>query len=275
MDCFAVCDRAVRLSKMELAVIGRNAGGEGGGGVHCARKCAAVAKKNELKPWQVKEWLSPSAEPDYVCAMETVLDVYERPYDAEHPTVCLAESPQPLVSEVRAGFTDAHGVPYQDFEYKREGVADLSLVCEPLQGRREIFVKENHNRLNWAAMIRVIAEEMYPQAPKITLVQDNLSAHKPSALFERMLAEQARAILRHIEFVQTPKHGSWFNMAEIELGLLKRVGLATRVGSRKELAQQVAAYQTTRKTKPTNIHWQFTTKDARVKLKRLYPLIEP
>ena len=137
----------------------------------------------------MKEWLIASAEPDYVCAMEAVLDVYERPYDEANPVVCLDESPQQLVREVRAGFTDAKGVPYQDFEYKREGVADLYLVCEPLQGRREIFVKENHNRLNWAEVIRVIAEEMYPQAPKITLVQDNLSAHKPSALYEILPAE--------------------------------------------------------------------------------------
>lgn len=207
--------------------------------------------------------------------MEAVLDVYERPYEEDNPVVCLDESPQQLVREVRAGFTDAKGVEYQDFEYKREGVADLYLVCEPLQGRREIFVKENHNRLNWAEVIRVIAEEMYPQAARITLVQDNLSAHKPSALYEILPAEQARAILRRIEFVATPKHGSWLNMAEIELGVLKRVGLATRVGSRSELEKQIAAYQTARQTKPTKINWQFTTKDARVKLKRLYPLIEP
>ena len=125
----------------------------------------------------MKEWLIPSAEPDYVCAMEAVLDVYERPYDEENPMVCLDESPQQLVSEVRAGFTDAHGVQYQDFEYKREGVADLYMVCEPLRGQREIFVKENHNRLNWAEVIRVIAEELYPQAPQITIVQDNFRTY--------------------------------------------------------------------------------------------------
>ncbi len=124
-------------------------------------------------------------------------------------------------------------------------------------------------------MIRVIAEEMYPQAAQITLVQDNLSAHKPSAWYEIMPAEQARAILRRVEFVQTPKHGSWLNMAEIELGLLKRLGLATRVGSRAALENQIAVYQTNRNTKQTKSNWQFTTKDARVKLKRLYPLIEP
>ncbi len=223
----------------------------------------------------MKEWLIPSAEPDYVCALEEVLDVYERPYEEANPVVCLDESPQQLVSEVRTGFMDAHGVQYQDFEYKREGVADLYLVCEPLQGRREIFVKENHNRLNWAEVIRVIAEELYPQAAKITIVQDNLSAHKPSALYEILPAEQARAILRRIEFVPTPKHGSWLKMAEIELGLLKRIGLTTRVGSRADLVTQIAAYQTNRNTKQTKINWQFTTKDARVKLKRLYPLIEP
>lgn len=222
----------------------------------------------------MKEWLIASAEPEYVCAMEAVLDVYERPYEEENPVVCLDESPQQLVSEVRAGFTDAKGVQDQDFEYKREGVADLYLVCEPLQGRREIFVQENHNRLKWAEVIRVLAEEMYPQAPKITLVQDNLSAHQPSALYEIMPAEQARAILRRIEFVHTPKHGSWLTMAEIELGLLKRVGLTTRVGSRAELEEQIAAYQTNRNTKQTKINWQFTTKDARIKLKRLYPSIE-
>ena len=223
----------------------------------------------------MKEWLIPTADAEYVCAMEAVLDVYERPYDEENPVVGLDESPQQLVSEVRAGFTDAHGVQYQDFEYKREGVADLYMVCEPLRGQREIFVKENHNRLNWAEVVQVIAEDMYPQSQKITIVQDNLSAHKPSALYEIMPAEQARAILRRVEFVHTPKHGSWLNVAEIELGLLKRLGLAARVGSREALAQQVAAYQTARNTKQTKINWHFTTKDARVKLKRLYPSMEP
>ncbi len=120
----------------------------------------------------------------------------------------------------------------------------------------------------------MIAEEMYPQFPKITIVQDNLSAHKPSALYEILPAAQARAILRRIEFVQTPKHGSRLNMAEIELGVFKRVGLTTRAGSREELTQQIEAYQTRRNTKQTKINWQFTTKDARVKLMRLCPSSE-
>ena len=222
----------------------------------------------------MKEWIIPTADADYVCAMEAVLDVYERPYNKENPVVGLDESPKQLISEVREGFTDSKGVKYEDFEYKREGVADLYMVCEPLQGKREIFVKENHNRLSWAEVVRFIAEQMYPEAKRITIVQDNLAAHKPSALYEIMPAEQARAILRRLEFVPTPKHGSWLNVAEIELGLLKRLGIASRVGSRQELEKQVAAYQRTRNTKEVKIDWHFTTADARVKLKRLYPSIE-
>ncbi len=134
----------------------------------------------------------------------------------------------------------------EDFEYQREGVVDLYLACEPLQGKREIFVRENHNRLNWAEVIRYIAEEMYPQANKITIVEDNLSAHKPSTLYEIMSPEKARNILRRIEFVHTPKHGSWLNIAEIELSLLKRLGIAKRVGTQIELEKQIENYQNKR-----------------------------
>jgi phage terminase large subunit GpA-like protein len=223
----------------------------------------------------VKEWLIPNADAEFVCAMEAVLEVYERPYEEENPVVALDETPQQLISEVRESFMDAHGVVHQDYEYKREGVADIYMVCEPLAGRREILVKENHNRLSWAEVVRFIAEEMYPEAPKITLIQDNLSAHKPSALYELLPAERARAILRRIEFVPTPKHGSWLNVAEIELSILKRLGLKTRVGSREELERQIAAYQKRRNGQAKKIDWQFTTADARVKLKRLYPPLEP
>lgn len=206
--------------------------------------------------------------------MEAVLDVYERGYDENNPVIGLDESPKQLISEVRTGFTDSKGVVYHDFEYKRQGVADLYMVCEPLMGKRKIMVKENHNRLSWAEVIRVIAEEMYPEAKKITIVQDNLAAHKASALYEIMPAEQARTILRRLELVHTPKHGSWLNVAEIELGVLKRVGIAQRVGSREELEKQAEAYQTARNGKQVKVNWHFTTSNARVKLKRLYPSIE-
>ena len=213
----------------------------------------------------------PEASADYVCAMEAVLDVYERKYSQQNPVVAIDESPQQLISETRAGFVDSKGVQHFDYEYKREGVVDLYLVCEPLQGRREILVKDNHNRLNWAEVIRYVAEEMYAEAERVTIICDNLSAHKPSALYEILPPERARAILRRIEFVYTPKHGSWLNVAENELSVLKRVGIAKRVGSRQELEKQIAAYQKRRNEREVKVNWQFTSKDARIKLKRLYP----
>lgn len=259
---------------MEFATFGGNPGCQRRNRIHLARIGSTDAKKNELKPWQVKEWIIPSATADYVCAMEEVLDVYERGYDEKNPVICLDESPKQLISEVRKGFQDSKGVVYEDFEYRRQGVVDLYMACEPLAGRREIFVRENHNRLSWAEIIRYLAEEKYPAARKITIVQDNLSAHKPSALYELMSAEKARRILRRIEFVHTPKHGSWLNIAEIELSLLKRLGIAKRVATQSELENQIESYQTKRNVRQVKVNWQFTTKDARVKLKRLYPSIE-
>lgn len=228
-----------------------------------------------MKPWQVKEWVIPQADADYVCAMEAVLDVYERPYQSQHPVIAIDESPQQLISQVRTGFTDSKGVQYEDYEYKREGVVDLYLICEPLAGHREIFVRDNHNRLNWADIIRLVAEEIHPQAERITIICDNLTAHKPSALYEILPAQRARRILRRIEFVFTPKHGSWLNVAENELSVLKRVGISKRVGSEEELKKQIAAYQERRNKREIKIDWQFTAKDARVKLKRLYPPLKP
>ena len=222
----------------------------------------------------MKEWLIPEAGADYVCAMEEVLDVYEREYNEDYPVVCLDESPQQLISEVRKGFEDSKGVKDEDFEYRREGVVDLYMTCEPLAGKREIFVRASHDRLNYAEIIRHLAEESYPTAQKITIVEDNLSAHKPSALYEIMSPEQARRILRRIEFVRTPKHGSWLNIAEIELSLLKRIGLAKRVGTQAELEKQIAQYQTQRNAQQKKVNWQFTTKDTRVKLQRLYPSLD-
>lgn len=145
--------------------------------------------------------------------MEAALDVYERPFDENHPVVAIDESPPQLIREVRRGLTDSKGVRYEDYEYKREGVVDLYLVCEPLRGWREIFVKDNHNRLNWAEIVRTVAEEKYPNAKRITIICDNPAAHKPSALllYEILPAARARSILRRIEFVHTPKHGSWLN----------------------------------------------------------------
>jgi len=217
----------------------------------------------------------PEAGPDFVCGMEEVLDVYARPYDPDAPVIGFDESPKQLISERRESFTDSHGVEHVDYEYTREGTADLYMVVEPLAGKRNVLVKDHHTRLDWAEVIAHVVEEMYPTAKKITLVQDNLSAHKKSALYELFEPARARAILDKIEFVYTPKHGSWLNVAECELSVLTRQGLKGRVENKEELIRQATAWYDTRNDKGAKVDWQFTTKDARIKLKRLYPSIKP
>lgn len=213
----------------------------------------------------------PDVGADFVCAMEEVLDVYEQPYDPTHPKVCLDESPRQLIGEKRASYTDVHGVQHVDDEYTRNGTADLYMVVEPLGGRREVLVKDQHTRRDWAEVVAHIVEEMYPTAEKITIIQDNLSAHKKSALYELFEPERARAILEKITFVFTPKHGSWLNIAEIELSVLTRQGLTKRVENKDQLTQQCTEWYETRNGKMSKVDWQFTTKEARIKLKRLYP----
>lgn len=213
----------------------------------------------------------PEAGPDFVCAMEAVLDVYARPYDAARPVVCLDEKRKQLVKETRQPFTDSQGVRYSDYEYERGGVGVLYMVCEPLGARREVLVEESQDRLAWARTVTHVAERMYPDAERITLVQDNLSAHKPSALYEIHPPPRARAIIERLEIVNTPKHGSWLNMAEIELSVLSRQGLSKRVPDREALVTEAVSWARVRTANQRGVDWQFTTADARVKLKRLYP----
>lgn len=201
------------------------------------------------------------------------MDVYERPYNPEHPVVNLDESPKQLISQVRKTFKDSKGTEYQDYEYKREGVADMYMVVEALGGRREVLVKENHASKTYAEVVAHIVENMYPDAKKITLVEDNLSAHKLAALYEIYQPARARSIVEKLEVVRTPKHGSWLNIAESELSVLTRQGLGKRVPDKETLCQQVESWYSQRNCNQTKVNWQFTTKDARVKLKRLYPSI--
>lgn len=211
---------------------------------------------------------------DFVCQMEAVLDVYERPYDAKHPVVNLDESPKQLISQVREGFVDSKGVEHVDYEYAREGVADIYMIAEAKAGRREVLVKDNHNRFSYGEAILHMAETMYPEAETITLVEDNLSAHKLSALYEVLPPDRARSIIERLEVVRTPKHGSWLNVAELELSVLKRQGLQARVASKEALQEQVESWYGQRNAKVSKVDWQFTTGDARIKLKRLYPKIQ-
>ncbi len=205
--------------------------------------------------------------------MEQVLDVYARPYDGLRPVVCLDETRKQLISEIRQSYTDRQGIVHVDYEYKREGTRTLYMLSEPLSGYRKVLVKENQGRLTWARVVAHLVEELYPDAKSITLVQDNLSSHTLSALYEVFAPERARRIARKLEIVSTPVHGSWLNVAEIELSVLVRQGLSRRIGDAGELEREVAAWSQARNGKQRGVDWQFTTADARVKLKRLYPTI--
>ena len=203
--------------------------------------------------------------------MEAVLDVYERAYDPLFPVVNLDESPKQLISEVRKKFIDSRGIWHEDYEYCRQGVVDMYMIVEALGGKREVHIEDNHNRLTYAKIIAHIVENMYKDAVRVTLIEDNLSAHKLSALYELYEPQRAQAIIKKLEIVRTPKHGSWLNIAESELSVLIRQGLKKRTPNRQTLEADCKAWYQNRNQKCARVDWQFQTKDARIKLKRLYP----
>lgn len=202
--------------------------------------------------------------------MEQVVEVYERVYDALHPVICLDESPRQL-TECRT-FANQHGQPCHDSEYIRHGVTDLYMCYEPLMGKRYVSVENNHNRFTWVKVVADLLDNPYKRCLKMTLVQDNLSAHKPSAFYEVFAPQIAKAYLDRLEFVFTPTHGSWLNMAEIELSVLKRK-VNGYIHCLDKLKNLVSQWQDNRNHSTTSTNWQFTAKDARVRLKRLYPTI--
>ena len=205
--------------------------------------------------------------------MESVLDVYRRPYDARFPVVCMDESPRQLIDEVKTPIAGAPGRPARyDYEYKRHGVCNVFMANEPLAGKRMVNVTERKTKRDWAFFIAEIAER-YRAAEKITLVMDNLNTHKPGSLYETFAPEQAKKLWDRFEFVYTPKHGSWLNMAEIELNVLIGQCLNRRIGEMATVSAEVEAWQNHRNTKNATINWQFTTRDARIKLRRLYPTV--
>lgn len=205
--------------------------------------------------------------------MEDVLEVYERPYDAAYPVVCYDESPKQLVSEVRQAYMDDKGVKYEDCEYQREGAAEIVMIVEPLGQRREVFVVDDHKGTTWAKHMCYIAEQMYPDAKKITVVEDNLSSHKKHNLYNVFEPQRARAIIDKIEFVYTPKHGSWLNIAECELSVLSRQALNGRFESKEVLEKRTTQWVKERNIAQKGVDWQFKTAEARIKLKRLYPTV--
>lgn len=230
------------------------------------------AKKNELKPWQKQGWIiQPGADAAFVAQMEQVLDVYKRPYDPEYPVVCMDEMPRQLIGEIATPIQPAPGrMERHDYEYKRNGTCDVFIANEPLGGWRMAKVTEQRTKTDWAEFTAEIAER-YPDAKKITLVMDNLNTHAPSSWYESFPPEKAKAIWDRFELVYTPKHGSWLNMAEIELNVLAGQCLKRRIGDIDTMRKEVAAWTKERNEDSASIDWRFTTEDARIKLKRLYP----
>ena len=203
--------------------------------------------------------------------MEQVLDVYKRPYDPERPVVCMDESPRQLIRETRLPLALGRGVGARhDFEYERCGVCNVFMAVEPLAGKRAVQITEHRTRTDWAHFLADIAGR-YRRANKITLVMDNLNTHTPGSLYNTFEPQVAKALWNRFEFVYTPKHGSWLNMAEIELNVLIKQCLDRRIDNIKEIQAEVEAWQKRRNNRNSRIDWQFTSQDARTKLKRLYP----
>jgi hypothetical protein len=220
--------------------------------------------------------IPPEKNADFVCAMEDVLEVYHRPYDPKRPVVCFDEASKQLVKDTRTTIPAAPGRPVtSDYEYERNGTANMFMMFEPLSGRRHVEVTARRTALDYAEVVRELVDVHYPCAEKIVLVHDNLNTHKPASLYEAFPPEEAQRLLSRLEIHYTPKHGSWLNMAETELGILSRQCLDRRIEDREKLTTEIAAWETDRNVMEYKIHWHFTTSDARIKLQRLYPVIQP
>lgn len=206
--------------------------------------------------------------------MEMVLDVYKTPYNADIPVVCMDESPKQLIKETRVPIERKPGSDAKhDYEYERCGVANIFMANEPLSGKRYVKVTERKTKTDWAHFIKAIADEYYPNAEKIRLVMDNYGTHKAAALYEAFVPEEAKRIWDRFEFIYTPKHGSWLNMAEIELHVLMGQCLNRRIDRIETMKSEARAWQESRNNKEAQINWQFTNDKARIKLKKLYPTI--
>ncbi len=218
--------------------------------------------------------IPPEKSSEFVAHMENVLDVYKRPYNEQHPVICMDESPKQLIEESKTPTPVSPGYEKrEDYEYIRHGVVNIFMANEPLKGRRLVEVTQTKTKKDWAMFIKRISDEMYPDAEKITLVMDNFKTHTPSAFYEVFEPQEAKRIWDRFEFVFTPKHGSWLNMAEIELHVLNHQCLNRHISKAEKVEEEVAAWQIDRNNKNRKIDWQFKTTDARIKLRRLYPSI--
>ena len=241
-----------------------------------ATAVGTTLKKNELKPWLKKEWcIPPKNNAAFVCNMEDVLDVYKRPYDEKMPVVCMDESSKQLTKETRTSIPATVGVPAKyDTEYERNGTSNIFVSCEPLKGQRTVKVTEHRKRTDWAYFMKGVIDDDYSNAEKIVLVVDNLNTHTKSSFYEAFEPVEAKRLADKLEIHYTPKHGSWLNVAEIELSHLNRQCLDRRIEDQETLIKEIAAWNRQRNEESGIVDWQFTTADARIKLKKLYPAIK-
>jgi hypothetical protein len=234
------------------------------------------SEKNILKPHLKEQWvIPPEANSAFVAAMEDVLEVYQRPRDPDRPLVCLDETSKQLIAETRAPINMKKGRKARfDYEYERNGTANLFMMFAPLEGWRRVKVTDRHTAVDYAGALKDLAGIHFPKAKKIILVRDNLNTHTKASLYEAFPAAEARRLAGRFEFHYTPKHGSWLDMAESELGVLASQCLDRRIPDKEKLVEEIIAWESTRNKHHTKANWQFTTKDARIKLKRLYPQFE-
>lgn len=232
---------------------------------------------NELKPWLKKEWkIPPKANAGFVAQLEDVLDVYALPLDPRRPLVCFDESNKEQHIEVVEALPVQTGkTKREESTYERNGVSNLFLFFAPLHNWRHVKVTDRRTAADWAQCMRELVDVHFPDAVKIVLVMDNLSTHTAAALYSTFAPAEAKRIWDRLEVHYTPKHGSWLNMAEIELSVLSRQCLKRRIPDQPSLMREVAAWEQKRNTTRATVHWRFTTSDARIKLSKLYPIVEP
>jgi transposase len=232
--------------------------------------------ENALKPWRQKRWCVPRVDGEYVARMEDVLDLYAEHPDPRRPVVCFDESPTQLIGEVRQPQPPEPGRPARyDYEYRRNGTANLFVALDAHRPWRKVKVTERRTAADFAACMRELAEVDFPDAERIRVVLDNLSTHAPGSLYEAFPAPEARRVLRRLEFHFTPKHASWLNMAEIEIGVLRGQCLDRRIGERGQLEREIAAWERARNAAGARVQWLFTTEKARAKMGRAYPVPAP
>lgn len=222
-----------------------------------------------------EQWcIPPDSDCKFVACMEDVLEVYHRPYNEKFPMVCLDETNRQLISETRKSIAAKPGRHKRvDYEYRRNGVVNLFMMFEPLKARRHVKVMNQRTRKDFAHCIRELVDVHYPEAEKIILVLDNLNTHSEGSFYEAFEPAEARRLAEKVEIHYTPKHGSWLNMAEIEIGVLSRQCLSQYIESKNQMISEVGAWQQQRNYAEATVDWQFTTADARIKLKKLYPVI--